>query len=115
MISWLVSPLTNQIMSVQTDMWSLQELLCSFFLCLRLRSELRGLMGTVGLGKVLELWLLGPDVVVEPGEKLADTRAAKEDYKEEIKPHRQMSLSCHGVSVCALTLAVVEAVDGVII
>lgn len=43
-------------------------------------------MGTVGLGKVLELWLLGPDVVVEPGEKLADTRAAKEDYKEEINP-----------------------------
>ena len=34
-------------------------------------------MGTVGRGKVLELWLLGPDVVVEPGEKLADTRAAE--------------------------------------
>lgn len=39
-------------------------------------------MGTVGLGRVLELWLLGPDVVVEPGEKLADTRAAK---KREIR------------------------------
>lgn len=36
-------------------------------------------MGTVGLGRVLELWLLGPDVVVEPGEKLADTRAAKKE------------------------------------
>lgn len=34
-------------------------------------------MGTAGLGRVLELWLLGPDVVVEPGEKLADTRAAE--------------------------------------
>lgn len=36
-------------------------------------------MGTAGRGSVLELWLLGPDVVVEPGEKLADTRAAEED------------------------------------
>lgn len=40
-------------------------------------------MGTVGLGKVLELWLLGPDVVVEPGEKLADTRAAKKREKKD--------------------------------
>lgn len=32
-------------------------------------------MGTAGRGRVLELWLLGPDVVVEPGEKLAETRA----------------------------------------
>lgn len=36
-------------------------------------------MGTVGLGNVLELWLLGPEVVVEAGEKLADTRAAKRE------------------------------------
>lgn len=35
----------------------------------------------MGLGSVLELWLLGPDVVVEPGEKLAETRAAnKRDF-----------------------------------
>lgn len=68
-------------------MWSLQELLCSFFLCRRLSSELRGLMGTVGLGRVLELWLLGPDVVVEPGEKLADTRAAKKgrEKKDDVR------------------------------
>ena len=38
-------------------------------------------MGTVGRGRVLELWLLGPDVVVEPGEKLADTRAAEKRRK----------------------------------
>lgn len=38
-------------------------------------------MGTVGRGRVLELWLLGPDVVVEPGEKLADTRAAEKSGK----------------------------------
>lgn len=58
-------------------LYSLRELLCSFFLCRRLSSEFRGLMGTVRRGRVLELWLLGPDVVVEPGEKLADTKAAK--------------------------------------
>lgn len=42
-------------------------------------------MGTAGLGSVLELWLLGPDVVVEPGEKLAETRAAEEE-KSEVVP-----------------------------
>ena len=44
---------------------------------------MRGLMGTAGRGSVLELWLLGPDVVVEPGEKLADTRAAGDREKKE--------------------------------
>lgn len=39
-------------------------------------------MGTVGLGRVLELWLLGPDVVVEPGEKLADTKASDKKRKK---------------------------------
>lgn len=58
--------------------------MCSFFLCRRLSSELRGLMGIVGLGRVLELWLLGPDVVVEPGEKLADTRAAKREREKKV-------------------------------
>lgn len=76
---------------VQTDRWGLHELLCSFFLCRRLSSELRGLMGTVGLGRVLELWLLGPDVVVEPGEKLADTRAAK---KEKKRSERKQKVYC---------------------
>lgn len=33
-------------------------------------------MGTAGRGSVLEFWLLGPDVVVELGEKLAETSAA---------------------------------------
>lgn len=41
-------------------------------------------MGTVGRGRVLELWLLGPDVVVEPGEKLADTRAARKREKGKV-------------------------------
>lgn len=41
-------------------------------------------MGTAGLGSVLELWLLGPDVVVEPGEKLAETRAAEEEKSEAV-------------------------------
>lgn len=54
----------------------------SFFLCRRFSSEFRGLMGTVGLGRVLELWLLGPDVVVEPGEKVAETRAAEHQRGE---------------------------------
>lgn len=40
-------------------------------------------MGTVVLGRVLELWLLGPDVVVEPGEKLADTRAATREREKK--------------------------------
>lgn len=40
-------------------------------------------MGTVGLGRVLELWLLGPDVVVEPGEKVAETRAAEHQRGEK--------------------------------
>lgn len=69
----------------QTSIRSLQELLCSFFLCRRLSSEFLGLMGTVGLGRVLELWLLGPDVVVDPGEKLADTRATERREKGEKK------------------------------
>lgn len=42
-------------------------------------------MGTVGLGKVLELWLLGPDVVVEPGEKLADTNAKQKETDSKNK------------------------------
>lgn len=57
----------------------------SFFLWRRLSNEFLGLMGTAGRGSVLELWLLGPDVVVEPGEKLADTRAAEEDKKVQEK------------------------------
>lgn len=56
----------------------LRELLWSFFFWRRLRSEFLGLMGTAGLGRVLEVWLLGPEVVVvEPGEKLAETRAVE--------------------------------------
>lgn len=38
-------------------------------------------MGTAGLGNVFELWLLGPDVVVELVEKLAHTRAARDGKK----------------------------------
>lgn len=41
-------------------------------------------MGTAGRGSVLELWLLGPDVVVELGEKLAETRAAEKEEAELI-------------------------------
>lgn len=54
-------------------------------------------MGTAGLGSVLELWLLGPDVVVEPGEKLAETRAAEED-KSEAVPLRAARLTGVGES-----------------
>lgn len=54
-------------------------------------------MGTAGLGSVLELWLLGPDVVVEPGEKLAETRAAEEE-KSEVVPLRPARLTGVGES-----------------
>lgn len=54
-------------------------------------------MGTAGLGSVLELWLLGPDVVVEPGEKLAETRAAEEE-KSEVVPLRAAQLNGVGES-----------------
>lgn len=48
-------------------------------------------MGTVGLGRVLELWLLGPDVVVEPGEKLADTKASEKEKEEKDDFHSALT------------------------
>lgn len=50
-------------------------------------------MGTAGRGRVLEFWLLGPDVVVEPGEKLADTRAAETHEEEEVVEEEVFSRS----------------------
>lgn len=71
-------------------------------------------MGTAGRGRVLEFWLLGPDVVVEPGEKLADTRAAEADTRQRNHDSSSSSSSIL-VCVCCLTLAVVHAVDGVVV
>lgn len=70
-------------------------------------------MGTEGRGSVLELWLLGPDVVVEPGEKLAETRAA-ETERDAQHDKRAKICSCSG-GLTVLTFAVVQAVDGVVV
>lgn len=69
-------------------------------------------MGTVGRGRVLELWLLGPDVVVEPGEKLADTRAAEKSGKGKMLTYCDTKERGSKKRMC-LTLAVV--VNGVVV